>query len=166
MIWTHIWWNGSNHRAWFVFPSKGETPITQWVCDPCEETPWRNHTWDINYSRSLLNYILFNLSIGIVVLSRGIQKEGWCLPKLKPLNSKSILKTKIHWTLFMRLLLGLRNGECSCWNAVEILQPSWAFSTYFNILIWVELLRLSWASLDGLSFDFSLTSIVKLSGQN
>jgi hypothetical protein len=35
------------------------------------------------------------LSIGIIILSRGIQKEGWCFPKLKPLNSKAILKTKI-----------------------------------------------------------------------
>jgi hypothetical protein len=39
------------------------------------------------------------LNIGIVVLSRGIQKEGWCLLKLKPPNSKAISKTKILWTL-------------------------------------------------------------------
>jgi hypothetical protein len=32
----------------------------------------------------------FNLSIEIIVLSRGIQKEGCCLPKLKPLYSKAI----------------------------------------------------------------------------
>jgi hypothetical protein len=37
-------------------------------------------------------YILFNLSIGIIVLSRGIQKEDWCLPKLKTLYSKAISK--------------------------------------------------------------------------
>jgi hypothetical protein len=43
---------------------------------------------------SLLNYILFNLSIEIVILSRGIQKEGWCLPKLKPLYSKAIFENK------------------------------------------------------------------------
>jgi hypothetical protein len=49
------------------------------VCDPYEATPWRNHTWDINDSRSLLNYILFNLSIEIVVLSRGSKKKfGVC----------------------------------------------------------------------------------------
>jgi hypothetical protein len=94
------------------------------VCDPNEGTSWRNHTSDTNYSRSLLNYILFNLSIGIIVLSRGIQKEGWCLPKLKPLYSKVILKTKIVWTLCVRLLLGLRNGECSCWKTVELFQLS------------------------------------------
>jgi hypothetical protein len=64
------------------------------VCDPYEATPWRNHTRDTNYSRSLLNYILFNFSIEIVVLSRGIRKEGWCLPKLKPLYSKSISKNQ------------------------------------------------------------------------
>jgi hypothetical protein len=29
--------------------------------------------------------IFFNLSIGIVVLPRGI-KKSWCLPKLKPLK--------------------------------------------------------------------------------
>jgi hypothetical protein len=62
------------------------------VCDPYEATPWWNHTWDTNYSRSLLNYILFNLSIGIVVLSREIQIEGWCLPKLKHLYSKAIFE--------------------------------------------------------------------------
>jgi hypothetical protein len=33
--------------------------------------------------------ILFNLSRKIVVLSRGIQKEGWCLSKLKRLYSKA-----------------------------------------------------------------------------
>jgi hypothetical protein len=43
---------------------------------------------------SLLNYILFNLSIEIVVLSRGVQKEGCCLPKLKPLYSKAISKNQ------------------------------------------------------------------------
>jgi hypothetical protein len=42
--------------------------------------------------KDLLNYILLNLSIEIVVLSRGVQKEGWCLPKLKPLYSKAIFE--------------------------------------------------------------------------
>jgi hypothetical protein len=64
------------------------------VCDPYEATPWRNHTWDTNYSSSLLNYILFNLSIEITVLSRRIQKEDWCLPKLKPLYAKAISKNQ------------------------------------------------------------------------
>jgi hypothetical protein len=52
-----------------------------------------------NYSNCLLNYILFNLSIGIVVLLRGIQKEGRCLPKLKLLRFKSYFENKIFWTL-------------------------------------------------------------------
>jgi hypothetical protein len=44
--------------------------------------------------KGLINYILCNLSIGIVVLSRGIQKEGWCLPKFKPLYLKAISKNQ------------------------------------------------------------------------
>jgi hypothetical protein len=40
--------------------------------------------------------IIFYLTwgIGTIVLSRGIQKEGWCLPKLKPLYSKAIFENK------------------------------------------------------------------------
>jgi hypothetical protein len=30
---------------------------------------------------------------------KGIQKEGWCFPKLKPLKFKSYFKNKIFWTL-------------------------------------------------------------------
>jgi hypothetical protein len=105
---------------------------------------WRNHTWDTNDSRSLLNYILFNLSIGIVVLSRGIQKQGWCLPKLKPLYSKAISKNQISWMLYGWPWLGLRNLECSCWKAVELLQLQLSFSAELNFSS-VELLQLSWA---------------------
>jgi hypothetical protein len=62
------------------------------VCDPYEATPWRNHTWDTNDSRSLLNYILFNLSIGIVVLSRGsIKKVGVGTKAQNPWSKTSIL---------------------------------------------------------------------------
>jgi hypothetical protein len=99
------------------------------VCDPHEATPWRNHTWDTNYSRSLLNYILFNLSIGIVVLSRGSKKKVGVCQSSRLYIQKLFRKTKIPWTLSIWLLLGLRNWECSCWKAVEL------FS-------WVELLQL------------------------
>jgi hypothetical protein len=58
------------------------------VCDPYEAMPWRNHTWDTNDSRSLLNYILFNLSIGIVVLSGGSIKKLVLVLKLKILDPK------------------------------------------------------------------------------
>jgi hypothetical protein len=124
------------------------------VCDPYEATPWRNHTWDINDSRSLLNYILFNLSIGIVVLSRGIQKkEGWCLPKLKPLYSKAIFwKPKISLKLYGWPWLGLRNLECSCWKAAELLklQLSWTSAELsFFSCSWVELSQLQ------LNFNFN-----------
>jgi hypothetical protein len=77
-------------------------------------------------------------------------------------NSKVISKTKILWTLYVWLLLGLRNRECSCWKAlsffswVELLQLSWAFSTELNFFSWVERFQLSWTS----------TSTVKLSDQN
>jgi hypothetical protein len=119
------------------------------VCDPYEATPWRNHTWETNYSRSLLNYILFNLSIGIIVLSRGIQKEGWCLPKLKPLYSKAIFwKAKISLTFYGWSWLGLRNLECSCWKADELLQLQLSFSAELNFS-WVELSQLQ------LNFNFS-----------
>jgi hypothetical protein len=89
MIWTHmVKWYKSQGSICVCFKR-----WDKYVCDPYEATPWRNHTLDINYSRSLFNYF-FNLSIEIVVLSRGIQKEGWCLPKLKPLYSKAISKNQ------------------------------------------------------------------------
>jgi hypothetical protein len=157
MIWTHM-------VKWFKSQGLICVCFIRWdkdVCDPYEATPWRNHTWDTNYSRSLLNYVLFNLSIGIVVLSRGIQKEGWCLPKLKPPNSKAILKTEIPWTLCVWLLLGLRNRvfvlkkQLSFFSWVELLQLSWAFLAELNFFSWVEFFQLSWTS----------TSTVKLSDQ-
>jgi hypothetical protein len=69
-----------------VFASKGETKVfvilmKQRHGEITHETP---------ITQGVYYYILLNLSIGFVVLSRGIQKEGWCLPKLKPLNSKAI----------------------------------------------------------------------------
>jgi hypothetical protein len=119
------------------------------VCDPYEATPWRNHTWDTNDSRSLLNYILFNLSIGIVVLSRGIQKEGWCLPKLKPLYSKAISKNQISWTFYGWPWLGLRNLECSCWKQLNFFNCSWAFELSFSAE-----LNFSWLELSQLQLNF------------
>jgi hypothetical protein len=123
------------------------------VCDPYEATPWRNHTWDTNDSRSLLNYILFNLSIGIVVLSRGIQKEGWCLPNLKPLYSKAISKTQNPLDTLCMTIVRIEKLR------VFLLKSSWAFSTavelHFNCIFsrsWafsttVELhLNCSWTS--------------------
>jgi hypothetical protein len=83
-------------------------------------------------------------------------------------NSKVISKTKILWTLYVWLLLGLRNRECSCWKAlsffswVELLQLSWAFSTELNFFSWVERFQLSWTSSDELSF-FSWVELFQLS---
>jgi hypothetical protein len=63
------------------------------------------------------------------------------------------------------LLLGLRNWECSCWKAVELLQLllsffscSWDFSAELNFS-WVELLQLqlsffSWVELLQLQLSF------------
>jgi hypothetical protein len=135
---------------WFKSPGLIYVSFKRWdkdVSDPYEATSWRNHTWDTNYSRCLLNYILFNLSIEIGVLSSGIQKKVGVLAKLKPPNSKAISKTKIHRTLCVRLLLGLRNRECPCWKAVEFSQLSWASSAELSFFSWVELSQLSWAFL-------------------
>jgi hypothetical protein len=129
------------------------------VCDPYEETQWRNHIGDTNDSRSLLNYILFNLSIGIVVLSRWIQKEGWCLPKLKLLRFKSYFKNKIFWTLcefnwnevWETEILPVEK-QLSFFSWVELLQLSWASFAELSFFSWVELLQLSWAFSAKLSF--------------
>jgi hypothetical protein len=126
----------------------------KYVSDPYEATPWRNHTWDTNDSRSLLNYILFNLSIVIVVLSRGIQKEGWCLPKLKPLYSKAIFwKPKNSLKFYGWPWLGLRNLECSCWTAAE-LNFSWAELLQLQLSFSAEL-NFSWVELSQLQLNFN-----------
>jgi hypothetical protein len=110
------------------------------VCDPYEATPWRNHTWDTNYSRSLLNYILFNFGIGIIVLSRGIQKEGWCLPKLKPIYSKAISKNQNPLdTLCMtivrieKLRVFLLKSSWTYSAELSFFSCSWAFSTIVEL---------------------------------
>ena len=132
------------------------------VCDPYEATPWRNHTWDTNDSRSLLNYILFNLSIGIIVLSREIQKEGWCLPKLKPLYSKAIFwKPKISLKFYGWPWLGLRNLECSCWKAAELLQLQLSFPAELDFS-WVELLQLQLSFSAELNFSWVELSQLQL----
>jgi hypothetical protein len=111
------------------------------VCDSYEATPWRNHTWDTNYLRSLLNYILFNLSIGIIVLSRRIQKEGWCLPKLKPLYSKAISKNQ-------------NPLDTLCLTIVRIEKLSVPVEKQLSFFSWVEL-QLSWASSAEFNFSYS-----------
>jgi hypothetical protein len=129
------------------------------VCDPYEATPWKNHTWDTNDSRSLLNYILFNLSIKIVVLSRGIQIEGWCLPKLKPLYLKAISKNQNPLDILYMTIVRIEKLR------VFLLKSSWAFSAELNIN-WVELLQMqlsffSWAEFLQLQlsfFNYSWTS--------
>jgi hypothetical protein len=92
------------------------------VCDPYEATPWRNHTWHTNYSRSLLHYILVNFSIGIIILSRGDPKRRLVFTKAQASIFKSYFwKPKISWTFYGWLWLGLRNWESSCWKAAELL---------------------------------------------
>jgi hypothetical protein len=145
MIWTHIWWNATSHRVWFVFASKGETKMFVILMKQCHgeithETPI--------YLRSLLNYILFNLSIEIVVLSRVIQKENWCLPKLKPLYSKAISKNQNPLdTLCMTII---RTQKLR----VFLLKSSWAFSTevelHFNCVF-----SCSWASSTSVELHFN-----------
>jgi hypothetical protein len=67
-------------------------------------------------------------------------------------NSKAISKIKITWTLYVWLLLGLRNEKCSYWKAIELFQMSWTSSTKLSFFTWVELLQLSWAFSAALNF--------------
>ena len=93
VTWSHdlnsykVIWYKSQGLIWVCFK--------RWVkdvCDPYEAMPWRNHTWDTNDSRSLLNYILFNLSIGIVVLLGGSKKKvGVGTKAQNPWSKTSIL---------------------------------------------------------------------------
>jgi hypothetical protein len=157
VTWSHDL--NSNMVKWFKSQGLICVCFKRWdkdVCDPYEVTPWRNRTWDANSSRSLLNYILFNLSIGIIVLSRGIQKEGWCLLKLKPLYLKAISKTKSFGHSLSST--GVRFGR----RRSFLLKSNWASSTELSFFSWVELLQLSWASLAELSF-FSWVELFQLS---
>jgi hypothetical protein len=142
MSWAHIWWNGSSHRL--------DLCLLQKVKQRCLWSLWSNtierSPGDTNDSKSLLNYILFNLSIRIVVLSRGIQKEGWCLTKLKLLRFKSYFENKIFWALYefnwsevweMKILPFEKRLNFFSW--VELLQLSWAFSAELSFFSWVEL---------------------------
>ena len=97
VTWSHdlnsykVIWYKSHGLIWVCFKRWDKD-----VCDPYEATPWRNHTWDTNDSRSLLNYILFNLSIGIIVLSRGsIKKVGVGTKAQNPWSKTSILSLLI-----------------------------------------------------------------------
>jgi hypothetical protein len=62
-------------------------------------------------------------------------------------------KPKISWTFYGWPWLGLRNLECSCWKAAELVQLQLSFSAELNFS-WVELfqLQLSWSSAE-LSFS-------------
>jgi hypothetical protein len=110
------------------------------VCDPYEATPWRNHIGDTNDSRSLLNYILFNLSIEIVILSRGVQKWSLVFAKAQASIFKSYFENQI-----------LLNALCLTVVRIEklrvfLLKSSWTSSTVVEFFFsWVKL-QLSWAS--------------------
>jgi hypothetical protein len=130
------------------------------VCDPHEATPWRNHTWDTNYSRSLLNYILFNLSIVIIVISMGIQKEGWCLPKIKPLYSKTISKNQNHLDTLCLTVVRIEKLSVSVEKQLSFFNRSWASSAELNFSR-VELLQLQ-LSFFSSSWAFSTTVELQL----
>jgi hypothetical protein len=109
------------------------------VCDPYEATPWRNHTWDTNYSRSLLHYILFNLSIGIIVLSRGSKwKVGVCQSSSLYIQ-KLFLKTKNILNVLWLTVVRFEKPR------VFLLKSSWTSSTVVELFSWTKL-QLSWAS--------------------
>jgi hypothetical protein len=161
---TVTWSHGLNSHMVIWYKSHGLIYVCfkRWdkdVCDPYEATPWRNHTWDTNDSRSLLSYILFNLSIGIIVLSRGIQKQGWCLPKLKPLYSKAIFwKPKVSLKFYGWSWLGLRNLECSCWKAAELFKLQLRFSAELSSFSCSWAFQLSWTSAELSFLNSSWTS--------
>jgi hypothetical protein len=123
---TMTWSHDLNSYVVIWYKSQGLSCVCfkRWdkdVCDPYEATPWRNHTWDTNDSRSLLNYILFNLSIEIVVLSRGSKKKvGVC--KISNLYiQKLFLKTKnllnVLWLTVVRFeKLRVFLLKSSCWD--------------------------------------------------
>jgi hypothetical protein len=136
MIWTHIWWNGTSHMIWFVFASKGETKMFVILMK-------QRHVFA---SRSLSNYILFNLSIKIVVLSRGSKKKVGVCQSSSLYIQKLFRKTKIPWTLCVWLLLGLRNWECSCWKQLSFFNCSWT-SLQLCLQLQLSFFNCSWTSL-------------------
>jgi hypothetical protein len=97
----------------------------------------------------------------IIFIVSQIQKEGWCLPKLKPLYSKAISKNQNPWTLCVWLLLGLRNWECSCWKAVELFQLQLNFtSTVSSAAVELFQLQLNFTSTAvELHLNYSWTSL-------
>ena len=100
---------------------------------------------------------------------KGIQKEGWCLPKLKLLRFKSYFENKIFWTLYEfnwsevweTDILPVQK-QLSLFSWVELLQLSWASSAELRFFNWVELFQLSWASSVELRF-FSWVELSQLS---
>jgi hypothetical protein len=144
------------------------------VCDPNEGTSWRNHTWDTNYSRSLLNYILFNLSIGIIVLSRGNPKQRLVFAKAQASIFKSYFENQNCLDTLCTTVVRIEK-----WR-VFLLKNSWAFLAKLTSLVeltfsaelnffrwvgffsWVELLQMSWL----FQLSWISTSTMKLSDQN
>jgi hypothetical protein len=120
------------------------------VCDPNEGTSWRNHTWDTNYSRSLLNYILFNLSIGIIVLSRGNPKQRLVFAKAQASIFKSYFENQNCLDTLCTTVVRIEK-----WR-VFLLKNSWAFSAELNFFSGVELFQLSWTSSAELTFSAEL----------
>jgi hypothetical protein len=120
------------------------------VYDPYEATVWRNHTWDTNYSRSLLNYILFNLSIEIVVLSRGSKKKVGVCQSSSLCYSKAISKNKNPLVTLCMAVVRIEKLR------VSLLKSRWTSSAA------VELFQLSWTSAELSSFNsiWTITSNV------
>jgi hypothetical protein len=61
-------------------------------------------------------------------------------------------KPKISWTLYVWPWLGLRNRECSCWKAVELLQLQLSFFNWVKLQLQLSLFSCSWAFSAELNF--------------
>jgi hypothetical protein len=97
------------------------------------------------------------LSIEIVALSRGVQIEGWCLPKLKPLYSKAISKSQNRLVTLCLTVVRIEKLR------VFLLKSSWAFQLSWTSTE-LSFFSCSWAFSAELSFfSYSWASSAELS---
>ena len=154
VTWSHdlnsykVIWYKSQGLIWVCFKRWDKD-----VCDPYEAMPWRNHTWDTNDSRSLLHYILFNEYRNRRTI-KGDPKRRLVFAKAQTSLFKSYFwKAKISLTFYGWPWLGLRNLECSCWKAAELLQLQLSFPAELDFS-WVELLQLQLSFSAELNFSW------------
>jgi hypothetical protein len=122
-------------QAWFVYTSKSE--IKMFVILMKQHHEEMTHETPITRG-DYLNIFLFNLSIGIVILSGG-PKRRLVFAKAQPSKIKKLFRNLLD-ALWVQLEWGLREGDSSCWKAVEL-----SFRKVQLDFSWVELsLQDSW----------------------